>query len=177
MNINAVQLSFVMQCSLQRASRWVMQLNSAMQRFDIDNALRQAHFLAQIGHESGGLVYVRELASGSAYEGRQDLGNTYPGDGVRYKGRGLIQITGRTNYKACGDALGIDFEHAPMLLETPNNAAMSAAWFWHMKKLNALADADDVVKITKRINGGINGLDDRIRRLKIAKRELGVSEV
>jgi putative chitinase len=120
-----------------------------------------AHFLAQVGHESGQLRYVLELASGKAYEGRADLGNTSPGDGVRYKGRGLIQITGKHNYVLCGLALDLPLLDTPELLEEPAYAAASAGWFWHNKNLNALADLDDLVKVTKRINGGTNGMLDR----------------
>lgn len=120
-------------------------------------------FLAQIGHESGELRYVRELASGSNYEGRKDLGNTQPGDGVRYKGRGLIQITGRRNYALCGLGLDLPLLENPELLEVPENAAMSAGWFWHNNNLNALADLNLFDKITRRINGGNNGEADRKR--------------
>jgi putative chitinase len=128
-----------------------------------------AHFLAQVGHESGQLRYVLELASGKAYEGRQDLGNTLPLDGVRYKGRGLMQITGRHNYALCGLGLDLPLLENPELLEEPAYAAMSAAWFWHNKNLNALADLDDLLKITKIINGGTNGLADREMLLNRSK--------
>jgi hypothetical protein len=94
-------------------------------------------------------------------KGRADLGNTQPGDGAKFKGRGLIQITGRANYKACGAALGLDLETSPALLEQSENAAMSAAWFWNSRHLNAVADAGDVVKATKLINGGNIGLQER----------------
>lgn len=133
-----------------------------MMEFEIDNPERQAAFLAQIAHESGSLRYVRELASGEAYEGRADLGNTEPGDGQRYRGRGLIQITGRSNYQACGDALGVDLVGNPELLEGPDLACRSAAWFWKAKGLNELADNGDFKLITKRINGGYNGYEDRV---------------
>ena len=103
--LNANWLALIMGCKLKLASQWLAPINKAMAKYEINTELRMAHFLAQIGHESGGLVYVRELASGKAYEGRKDLGNTQLGDGIKYKGRGLIQITGRANYKACGDAL------------------------------------------------------------------------
>ena len=167
--LNANWLALIMACKPKLASQWLESINKAMAKYEINTELRMAHFLAQIGHESGGLIYVRELASGKAYEGRKDLGNVQVGDGVKYKGRGLIQITGRANYKACGDALGVNFELTPALLESKDNAAMSAAWYWNLKKLNVLADADDVLKITKKINGGTNGLDDRKTRLRIAK--------
>jgi putative chitinase len=136
-------------------------LVDAMEEFEINTPARQAAFLAQIGHESGQLRYVRELASGIAYEGRADLGNAQPGDGVRFKGRGLIQITGRTNYAKCGEALGLDLVGQPNLLEDPVNACRSAGWFWKTHGLNELADASDFIRITRRINGGTNGLADR----------------
>jgi len=141
--------------------RFWQPLNDAMDEFQINTATRQAAFLAQIGHESGSLRYVRELASGGAYEGRVDLGNTEPGDGIKFKGRGLIQITGRANYVACGAALGEDLIGTPELLELPALAARSAGWFWSTHGCNELADAGNFQKLTRRINGGLNGLADR----------------
>lgn len=138
-----------------------MPILSAMDEFKINTKQREAAFLAQIGHESGQLLYVKELASGSAYEGRSDLGNTMPGDGVRFKGRGLIQITGRTNYFAAMMELDLDCVEHPELLEEPVNAARSSGWFWFTHGLNELADAGDFIKITRKINGGTNGLEDR----------------
>ena len=157
--------------SIAKINTFVTPLNAAMQEFGINTPLREAAFVAQLAHESGGFHYVRELASGEAYEGRADLGNTVPGDGVRFKGRGLIQITGRNNYRDCGDALGLDLIGAPELLESPANACRSAAWFWKTRHLNELADKSDFVAITKKINGGTNGLNDRLAyydRAKIA---------
>lgn len=147
-------------------------LNDTMEEFQINTPTRQAAFLAQIGHESGSLRYVRELASGEAYEGRADLGNTQPGDGVRYKGRGLIQITGRANYAACGAALGVDLIADPAQLEQPERAARSAGWFWLTHGCNELADAGNFQKLTRRINGGLNGLDDRLALWERAKGQL-----
>ena len=138
----------------------------------IDTPLRQAHFLAQVGHESGQLRYTEELASGKAYEGRRDLGNTQPGDGVRFKGRGLIQLTGRANYTAFGKFMGQDFvsgNNPLKLAQDPTLAVAVAVWFWNTHNLNALADADDVLGCTKAINGGTNGLDDREMLLARAK--------
>ena len=145
-----------------RLALFVEPLSDAMLEYEINTPAREAAFLAQICHESGSFRYVQELASGDAYEGREDLGNTEPGDGVRFKGRGLVQITGRANYRACGDALGIDLISRPELLEQPVYACRSAAWFWDSRGLNHLADIGDFDKITRRINGGINGLMDRI---------------
>ena len=145
---------------------------SVMATRQIDTPLRQAHFLAQIGHESGELRFRAEIGSGEAYEGRYDLGNTQPGDGRRFKGRGLIQLTGRANYREYGRAISREAELLanPELLETdPDLCVDVAGWFWAKRNLNTLADADDLTRITKRINGGLNGLEDRRRLLKRAK--------
>jgi putative chitinase len=158
--------------SEEQANSFAAPLVAAMNANQINSPLRQAHFLAQLGHESGSLRYTAELASGAAYEGRIDLGNTQPGDGPRFKGRGLIQITGRTNYNHYGNDRGQDYITGlnPNLLATdPNIAADCSGWFWATRHLNELADNDDLLSITKRINGGTNGLDDRARRLKLAK--------
>lgn len=136
---------------------------------DINTELRFGAFLAQIGHESGQLRYVKELASGQAYEGSKDLGNTEKGDGVKFKGRGLIQITGRSNYTALGTFLGIDLVQNTELLETPEYAVKSAVWFWQKKKLNVFADIPDFEKITRIINGGLNGYKDRLELYERAK--------
>lgn len=144
-------------------------LDKTCDRFEINTPLRLCHFLAQLGHESGQLRYVQEIASGEAYEGRLDLGNTLPGDGVRYKGRGLIQITGVHNYVLAGLSLDLPLLENPELLEVPEYAAMSAGWFWYNKNLNSLADLDDLPGITKKINGGLNGFEDRKKLLIRAK--------
>jgi len=117
-------------------------LIEAMTQYNIISNQRQAAFIAQIAHESGSLRYVEEIASGEAYEGRLDLGNKMPGDGKRFKGRGLIQITGRNNYKLVSDALNYDFIAKPEDLELPGPACFSAAWFWQLHRLNRLADID-----------------------------------
>ncbi len=171
------QLIKIMPYSTKRAATFIEPLNATMQEFEINTPTRQAAFIAQLAHESGQLVYVKELASGSAYEGRKDLGNTSPGDGVKYKGRGLIQITGKVNYIAIMMALGIDCVEHPELLEEPVNACRVSGWFWSTHSLNALADintADSFVTITRRINGGINGLADRQGFWQTAKQVLGV---
>lgn len=154
---------------LARIRLFLPHLETTCDEFEINTPLRLCHFLSQVGHESGQLTYVRELASGAAYEGRLDLGNTSPGDGVKYKGRGLIQITGRSNYALASLSLDLPLLEKPELLEEPSNAARSAGWFWNNKNLNSLADADNLLKITKRINGGINGLEDRTKLLIRAK--------
>ncbi|MDB5937555.1 MAG: chitinase [Massilia sp.] len=168
--ISLDQLKRILPLSGRRAGTFCQPLNEAMQEFGIDTPARQASFIAQVGHESGQFIYVRELASGSAYEGRKDLGNTHPGDGVRYKGRGLIQVTGRDNYADCGDALSLDLLANPELLELPVNAARSAAWFWKTHGLNELADAGDQRAVCKRVNGGYNGLAERLAFFEVAQR-------
>ena len=162
------QLKQIMPYAGDRATAFLDSLNAAMVEFEINTPMREAAFLAQIAHESGSLRYVKELATGSAYEGRKDLGNTQEGDGSRYKGRGLIQITGRSNYKAVGDALGIDCIDSPELLESRESACRSAAWFWKTHGLNELADAGDFEHITKRINGGLNGQAERLAVYQVA---------
>lgn len=166
------QLIRIMPHARHRAGIFLAPLNAAMEEFDINTRGRRQSFLAQVGHESGQLLYVRELASGAAYEGRKDLGNTQPGDGIRFKGRGLIQVTGRANYTACMMALDIDCVKQPALLEQPMNAARSAGWFWKTHGLNALADAGDQRAVTRRINGGYNGLADRLALFAAAQRVL-----
>ena len=163
--------------SSTRAEIFLPYLNAAMEEFEINTPVRQAAFLAQIAHESGSLRYVRELASGATYDtGRlaARLGNTPEddGDGEKYRGRGLIQITGTANYSACSAALYGDSQHLldhPELLELPDAAARSAAWFWWSRGLNELADAGDFLRVTKRINGGTNGMDDRLAYWSRAK--------
>jgi putative chitinase len=150
------------------------ELNRAMIEFDIDTPLRQAHFLAQVAHECDRFHALEEYASGEDYEWREDLGNVYPGDGVRFKGRGLIQITGRNNYKECGNALGVNLISNPKRLSDLDLASRSAAWYWESRKINPVADRDDVEAVTLIINGGDNGLDDRIRLLASAKQVLGL---
>lgn len=131
----------------------------------MDSELRLAHFMAQLCHESGSFRYMREIWGATdaqrRYEGRADLGNTQPGDGKRYLGRGPIQITGRANYRKYGRRIGIDIENSPELAEHPSIGLHLALEFWRVNDLNALADADNLLAITKRINGGTNGLEDR----------------
>lgn len=136
---------------------------------DLTTPLRQAHFLAQIAHESAGFQTTTEYASGKEYNNRRDLGNVAPNDGIRYKGRGLIQITGRFNYRSMGKALGQDFEKNPEELAYFPWAALTGAVYWKQHNINRYADRDDVRAVTKSINGGYNGLADRERYLKLAK--------
>lgn len=162
MQITEQNLRYIAPSAPKNADVFIPYLNVTLERYSINTPLRAAAFLAQVAHESGGFRYVRELASGQAYEGRKDLGNVHEGDGVRFKGRGLIQITGRDNYRACGIALGLDLINAPDLLSTPQYAALSTGWFWNTNDLNALADDSEFKAITQKINGGYNGLSDRI---------------
>lgn len=155
--------------------RLVGYINTYALEFDINTPLRWAHYLAQIMHESGGFRYSEEIASGKAYEGRKDLGNTQKGDGVKYKGRGLIQLTGRANYTKYKAYCGFDVVSQPELLARPIGAVRSSMWFWKQKALNYYADRDEFVKITKRINGGTNGLKQRETYLKRAKAALGIN--
>ncbi|MGX9697009.1 glycoside hydrolase family 19 protein [Janthinobacterium lividum] len=162
----------IMPLAGRRAMLFLAPLNAAMAEFSIDTPQRRASFLAQVGHESGQLRYVRELASGAAYEGRADLGNVIAGDGVRFKGRGLLQVTGRANYAACGVALDLDLLAAPQLLEQTTAACRSAGWFWQSRGLNRLADAGDQERVTRRINGGVNGLAERLALYAAARKVL-----
>ena len=165
MSITPQQLLQILPNAGPVAGVFVPVLNAAMGHYQIVGAKRVAAFIAQIGHESGQLKYVKEIwgptAAQARYEGRKDLGNTVAGDGSKYRGRGLIQITGRANYMACGEGLGLDLIKQPELLENPQHACMSAAWFWATKGLSTLADAGEFDKITRRINGGQNGAADR----------------
>jgi predicted chitinase len=135
------------------ATRYTACLNVALHEASINTVTRLAAFLGQLLLESGEFKYMEEIADGSAYEGRKDLGNTSPGDGKRYKGRGPIQLTGRANYKACGEALGIPLEEQPHMAAFPATGFRVAAWYWTNKGLNAKADACDYRQVTKAVNG------------------------
>jgi predicted chitinase len=153
-------------------------LTAAMAKYEINTPLRAAAFLAQLAHESGEFRWMEEIWGSTAaqrgYEGRKDLGNTQPGDGRRFKGRGPIQLTGRANYKKYGDLLGVDFVGNPELAAKPEYAFQTAALYWQSHGCNELADIENFVTITKKINGGTNGLAERERYYAIAKRALGV---
>ena len=156
----------------ERVERFAGSLLRSMDEYAITAPRRAAMFLAQIGHESGSLRYTREVwgptAAQRKYEGRVDLGNTEPGDGHRFLGRGLIQITGRENYRLAARALGVDLLAHPEALEAPGLAARSAAWWWAAHGLNELADTGDVRACTRRINGGLTGIEDREERFRVA---------
>jgi putative chitinase len=157
-------------------------LNRVMTIFRINNPLRAAAFLAQIAHESGELRFLEEIwgptAAQRRYEPPSDLatrlGNTEPGDGERYKGRGAIQLTGRANYRKYGDLLGVDLESNPPLAASPQIAISTAGAYWQINGLNQLADVGDFETITRRINGGLNGYNDRLRYYERAGSVLGV---
>lgn len=171
--MDATTLSKAMGIPLARARVWAEPLTKAMADGQINNRLRICSFLAQVGHESEGLLHVKELGGPkyfARYEGREDLGNTSPGDGVKYPGRGPIQITGKANYLACSKALFGDDRllRNPELLEQPENGAKAAVWFWNTRNLNAFADADRFTDMTRKINGGLNGIEDRRARYKLA---------
>lgn len=153
-----------------RAAELALSANVHFRSYGImDNDLRLAHFMAQLIHESGGFRYMEEIASGKAYEGRKDLGNVQPGDGMRYKGRGPIQLTGRANYRTFGRRMGIDFENHPEIAAVPSIGLHIALEYWKAHDLNALADRDDVERITRKINGGLNGFADRKKHLAAMK--------
>ncbi|MFS8840414.1 glycoside hydrolase family 19 protein [Synechococcus sp. W55.2] len=165
-----------------RPEQFLDSLNEALARYQITTPLRAAHFLGQVGHETGGLRWLEEIwgptPAQRGYEGRRDLGNTQPGDGYRFRGRGLFQLTGRANYERFARAVGQpQIIENPDLVATPYWAAQSAGWFWHVgnrtgRSLNALADRDDLRGITLVINGGLNGLEDRRLWTEKAKRVL-----
>jgi putative chitinase len=174
------QLRAIMPFAGKRAEIFLEPLNRAMEEFQINTPVRKAAFLAQIAHESGSLRYTKELASGAVYDiGRlaERLGNTPEDDddGERYKGRGLIQITGTDNYRKCSAALYQDPDHLlsnPEVLELPAAACRSAAWFWTSHHCNEAADISDFARITRIINGGMNGYQDRLDFYKRAKKVL-----
>jgi putative chitinase len=181
-----------------RLESFVDPLNATASEFAIDSAQREAHFLAQLAHESGCFLWMREIWGPNAAQKNYEppshlaeiLGNTQAGDGFKYRGRGLIQITGRANYAACGQALGLPLEDQPDLLVEIPNACRSAGWFWTSGagqrlsvaarqygvpigvNLNDLADLDDFKGITLAINGGLNGEAERLANLEAAKEAL-----
>jgi putative chitinase len=167
--------------SLENLEKFSGPIGDAMQKYGINTPQRMACFLAQWAHESGELRYTKELASGKAYEGRKDLGNVQPGDGVKFKGRGLPQLTGRVNYQAYSDYLKMPviMEH-PEMLEGPVYASDVAGWFWDTHNLNIFADKMDFLTISKRINGvnkktGLpNGMVQRLAYLVLSKKAFGI---
>ena len=173
------------QTNRQRCEEFVAVFNEWCERFGINTPASVTHFCAQVWHESGALRYVEEIASGEKYEGRKDLGNTQPGDGKRFKGRAFIQITGRANYQAYKDSgfcVGNLMAHPEWLCQKPGHTKASM-WFWWKNNLNSLADQDhgdgkigeDICKqITKRVNGGYNGLSQRLYFYRRFRKEFGL---
>jgi putative chitinase len=187
MNLSIDLLTRATGCTAAHAARVVGDLEATCRTFSIDTAARLAAFLAQVGHESGSFAHLREIwgptPAQQRYEGRADLGNVQPGDGSRYRGRGLIQVTGRANYRTATQRLRVllgalevpDFEQTPEALEQPRWACLSAGEYWHRNGLNALADSgrpEDFERITRRINGGLNGQADRLDRWARARQAL-----
>jgi len=162
--------------------KFIPYLISGMEKAEINTPARISHFISQVAHESGNFVYVKEIwgptPTQTRYEGRKDLGNTQAGDGKRFAGRGLIQVTGRFNYSALSTYLFGDNRllQNPELLEQPEYAVMSAIWFWSKNNLNKIADAGTdkatCEKVTRRINGGINGLEDRWKKFQAILQKL-----
>lgn len=180
--ITFAQLKQIVPTISDKAEVFVPYLNDTMAEYDITTPRQIAAFIAQLAHESGAFKYTTEIASGDAYQGRADLGNIYPGDGRRYKGRGLIQVTGRANYAKVSRVFGHDFVANPELLATPQFAVRSAGWFWQNIKGNGLMSLPEDWRsatkkyspfqyLTWRINGGLNGYAEReqyfLRGLKV----------
>lgn len=164
------------------AARWYHAVERSMMEFGIISPLRAAMYIAILGHESCGFAYTRERWGPTAvqrrYEGRAGLGNTQPGDGLRYLGRGLIQITGRANYRAVSQGLAVDYIHHPEWLERPEDAARASGWWWLNNGCNEIADTGDFLRLSIRVNGkntrGLpNGWEDRKRRYAAAWAALG----
>jgi putative chitinase len=184
LNLTTQEIAKATGSSLENAEKFRPYLNKYMDKYEINTPNRILAFLSQIGTESGGLKYTQELASGRDYEGRKDLGNIYAGDGVRYKGRGLIQLTGRANYEKMSKKVGKDLVNNPQLVEEPDLAVEVSTIFWRDRvrnglNLNEWADKlnlkepissnenwDVHTNITKAINGGTNGINDRASRLE-----------
>lgn len=187
MNPEQLQSICTTQAGKQRALSFVDPLNKYMPAFGIVTPAEVADFIAQLMHESGEFRYMQELADGSAYDQRADLGNTRPEaiaiakkhnttPGRWFKGHGPIQITGYDLHLQCSRALFGDdmLLDNPLILTQADTGTRSACWFWKMKGLNAFADAGDFVGETKRINGGTNGLADRQAYRARARNALGV---
>ncbi len=187
MKITLNQLRIAMpNASFSNCVKYLPHFNETFLEFEINTKMRIAHFLAQLAWESGSLKYTEEIASGKAYENRKDLGNTKEGDGMRFKGRGLIQITGRSNYRQYLEfALGRKLEESDKkdevdyykhLLSEPKDAVRSAGWFWKQHKLNPLADKDEFTKITRIINGSGITVQKRLPCLRSAKIAMGLKK-
>lgn len=179
--ITLEQLASAAGAGVVRAQNWLPHIQRTVDAYEINTTKRAGAFLAQIGHESAGLRFTTEIwnpsqvAAQAGYEGRQDLGNTQPGDGFKFRGHGLIQVTGRANHAAARDRLRVkfgirvpDFEAEPHRLAEPEWAALSAGDYWVQHGLNELADDSNFMRITRKINGGTNGYADRLARYETA---------
>jgi len=197
--MNTEQLAKILKMKPAKAGEWIDAINETFEKFDISTPERQACFLGQCAHESGGFTALSENLNYSAaslcrvwpkrfptisdgqncernpekiankvYASRMGNGDEESGEGYAYRGRGLIQLTGKSNYEACGKALGVDLVENPDLVATPQYAALSAGWFWNKNKLNAYADKGDMEGLTKKINGGTHGIEDRVARTQAA---------
>ena len=197
--MNTAQLAQILKMKPAKAGEWIDAINETFEKFDISTPERQACFLGQCAHESGGFTALLENLNYSAaslcrvwpkrfptmndgqnyeknpqkiankvYASRMGNGDEESGEGYAYRGRGLIQLTGKSNYQACGEALGVDLVENPDLVATPQYAALSAGWFWNKNKLNAYADKNDMEGLTKKINGGTHGIEDRVARTQAA---------
>ncbi len=202
--ISKEQLKQIMPlCTAENLEKYVGPLNDTMEKFSINTPLRQAHFLAQIAHESEELKHVVENMNYSqarlmqifpryfrtieeaapynrqpekianrVYSNRMGNGDEASGEGWKFRGRGLIQLTGKENYKKASDAIGVDFVSNPDLVQGPVYASLTAGWYWDLRELNKPADADNIYKVTKLINGGTLGLQQRELYLERAKKTL-----
>jgi putative chitinase len=193
------QLAQALKLTPVKAEEWIDAINETCDRFDISTPERQACFLGQCAHESGGFSALQEnlnykqeglcrvwpkrfptiedaepyhkqpqKIANKVYASRMGNGDEGSGEGWKYRGRGLIQLTGKDNYRACGEALGVDLLANPDLVATPQYAALSAGWFWDKNRLNSYADKNDMQGLTKKINGGTHGIEDRIARTQLA---------
>lgn len=179
MILTVQQLAAATGATMARAQMWHRPLTESMEEFGIDTPRRAVDFLAQVGHESGGLRWVAELADGSAYDVGKlalRLGNTpeKDGDGQKFKGRGLIQLTGARNYVLALMALDQDLLNHPDLLLAPEAAARVAGWFWWNNFLNRFSDRNDFEGLTRAINGGLNGYDERKRLRAAGQKAMGL---
>lgn len=187
---NAEQLRQIMpNLTAAKAAQFEPWLNAAMDRFGIEGLLREAAFLAQLAHESGEFRWMQEIWGPTAAQRRYEppsgkaaeLGNVKPGDGKRYMGRGPIQLTGRSNYRRASRDLGLqgtpnDLEAKPELVASPQYGCLCAGLFWDWHDLNVPADSGNFEKITRTINGGLNGYEERKRYYQRALAVLGKSK-
>lgn len=181
MKITKEQLKKILQrVGDERLLSLVSSLNLTFEKYEINTPLRVSHFLAQVLHESGGFNFATEIwgntESQLRYDTRTDLGNTpeKDGDGYKYRGRGYIQVTGKANYESVSKALGIDFVANPDLLSKEPYAMLASGWYWDSRNINQWADQDNATVITKKINGGLTGVTDRIKWLAKVKTVLKI---